>query len=69
MERHLTPHMLRWAFGSNVADAGGSLDEVQRLLGQKDPRSPRPYLSPDVRRLRAAVGRVPSPRENGQEDR
>lgn len=69
LDRHLTPHMPRRAFGSNVADAGGSLDEVQRLLGQKDPRSPRPYLRPDVRRLRAAVGRVPSPREHGQETR
>jgi hypothetical protein len=43
-------------------DAGGTLDEVQALLGQKNPASPRPYLHPDRSRLRAAVERVPSPR-------
>ncbi|MGW8557673.1 hypothetical protein [Streptomyces tubercidicus] len=54
--------MARRAFGSNVADAGGSLDEVQALLGQTHPESPRPYLIPDRTRLREAIERVPSPR-------
>ena len=49
-------------FGSNVADAGGSADEVQALLGQTHPESPRPYLIPDRDRLREAIERVPSPR-------
>jgi hypothetical protein len=30
---------------SNVDDAGGKLDEIQALLGQKNPNSPRPYLA------------------------
>ena len=28
LARRVTPHQLRHAFGSNLADAGGSLDEV-----------------------------------------
>lgn len=45
---------------SNVVDAGGTMDEVQALLGQKHPSSPRPYLHPNPVRLRDAVERVPS---------
>jgi integrase/recombinase XerD len=62
LPRNVGPHMARRAFGSNVADAGGSLDEVQALLGQTHPESPRPYLIPDRTRLREAIERVPSPR-------
>ncbi|MEU9131832.1 site-specific integrase [Kitasatospora sp. NPDC048540] len=62
LSRRVGPHMARRAFGSNVSDAGGSLDEVQALLGQKHPSSPQPYLIPDRSRLREAVERVPSPR-------
>jgi site-specific recombinase XerD len=60
--RMITPRMCRHAMASNVADAGGKLDEVQALLGQKHPESARPYLHPDRSRLRDAVERVPSPR-------
>ncbi|WP_331759475.1 site-specific integrase [Streptomyces sp. NBC_01579] len=63
LSRKVSPHMGRRAFGSNVADAGGSPDEVQALLGQKHLESVRPYLIPDKARLREAVERVPSPRE------
>ena len=57
-----TPHQLRHAFGSNVADAGGSIDEIQQLLGHAWASSTQVYLHPDPSRLRAAVERVPSPR-------
>ncbi|WUW36090.1 site-specific integrase [Streptomyces sp. NBC_01462] len=53
--RVVTPRMCRHAMASNVTDAGGSLDEVQALLGQKHPGTPRPYLHPATARLRAAV--------------
>jgi integrase/recombinase XerD len=33
LDRVVHPHLLRHAFASNVLDAGGSLDEVQDLLG------------------------------------
>ncbi|MFI5659049.1 tyrosine-type recombinase/integrase [Streptomyces sp. NPDC051684] len=62
LSRKVGPHMARRAFGSNVSDAGGSVDEVQSLLGQMHPGSVRPYLIPDRTRLREAVERVPSPR-------
>jgi hypothetical protein len=55
--------MARRAFGSNIADAGGSWDEVQMLLGQEHPGSVAPYVIPDRSRVREAVERVPSPRE------
>ncbi|WP_235488066.1 tyrosine-type recombinase/integrase [Streptomyces roseoverticillatus] len=61
--RRVGPRMCRHAMASNVVDAGGTLDEVQVLLGQKNPESPRPYLHPSRSRLRAAIERVPSPRE------
>lgn len=63
LERHLTPHMCRHAFASNVADHGGEVDEVQTLLGHASPSSSAPYLHPNTDRLRAAGERVPSPRE------
>ncbi|WP_234314364.1 MULTISPECIES: tyrosine-type recombinase/integrase [unclassified Streptomyces] len=67
--RMVTPRMCRHAMASNVVDAGGTLDEVQVLLGQKDPNSPRPYLHPSRARLRDAIERVPSPRlQFGGED-
>jgi site-specific recombinase XerD len=62
LDRRVTPHQLRHAFGSNLVDAGGSLDEVQELLGHASLSSTEVYLHPDPGRLRAAVDRVPSPR-------
>ncbi|MFJ8605554.1 tyrosine-type recombinase/integrase [Streptomyces shenzhenensis] len=59
--RRVGPRMCRHAMASNAVDAGGTLDEVQALLGQKNPASPRPYLHPGRSRLRAAVDRVASP--------
>jgi len=59
----VTPHMLRHAMASNVADAGGSLDEVATLLDHARLSSAEPYLHPDPDRLRQAVDRVPSPRD------
>ncbi len=58
----VSPHQLRHAFGSNVADSGGSLDEIAELLGHVSMSSSQVYLHPDPVRLRDAVDRVPSPR-------
>ncbi|MEV4640659.1 tyrosine-type recombinase/integrase [Actinoplanes sp. NPDC049548] len=63
LERRVTPHMCRHAFASNLADAGALLDEIQRLMGHASPFSSQPYLHPAAARLRAAVDRVPSPRQ------
>ena len=60
---HVTPHQLRHAFGSNLVDAGGGLDEVAELDGSRSMSSSQVYLHPDPARLREAVDRVPSPRE------
>ena len=63
LARAVSPHQLRHASGSNVADAGGTIDEIQDLLGHMSMSSSQVYLHPDPARLRAAVDRVPSPRE------
>ena len=59
----IAPHQLRHAFGSNIVDAGGSLDEVAELLGHASMSSSQVYLHPDPARLRDAVERVAGPRE------
>jgi integrase/recombinase XerD len=61
--RRVTPHQLRHAFGSNLADAGAALDEIQDLLGHASVSSSQVYLHADPARLREAVERVPGPRE------
>jgi integrase len=58
----VAPHQLRHAFGSNLADAGGHLDEIAELLGHRSMASSQVYLHPDPARLRRAVEAVPSPR-------
>jgi integrase/recombinase XerD len=63
LDRIVTPHQLRHAFGSNLADAGSRLDEVVGLLGHAPMSSSQVYLHPDPARLREAIDRVPSPRE------
>jgi len=67
LDRAVTPHQLRHAFGSNVADAGGAADEIQDLMGHRSLSSTQVYLHPDPARLRAAVERVPSLRLAGGE--
>ena len=59
----VTPHQLRHACGSNIADAGCGIDVVADLLGHISVSSSQVYLHPDPGRLRAAVDRVPSPRD------
>lgn len=67
LRRRITPHMLRHGFGSTLADTGATLDEIQHLMGHKHHSSSQPYLHPDPARLRAAVGRVASPRLTAQD--
>jgi integrase/recombinase XerD len=65
LDRQVTPHMCRHAFGSNLVDAGASLEETQELMRHALPSSTSVYLHPSQQRLRAAVEQVPSPRESG----
>jgi len=58
----VAPHQLRHAFGSNLADAGGSLDEIAELLGHRSMTSSQVYLHPDPARLRRAIDAVAVPR-------
>jgi integrase/recombinase XerD len=63
LSRRVHPHMLRHSFATNVAAAGGTADELQALLGHAWISSSQVYLHPSRDRLRAAVERVPSPRD------
>jgi integrase/recombinase XerD len=62
LPRAVTPHQLRHACGSNIADAGCGIDVVADLLGHTAVSSSQVYVHPDSARLRAAVDMVPSPR-------
>ncbi len=66
---HVTPHRLRHAFGSNLADAGSGLDEIAILMGHASVSSSQVYLHPDPARLREAVDRVGGPRDLSGVDR
>jgi integrase len=63
LEVPVRAHQLRHACGSNIADAGAGIDLVADLLGHASVSSSQVYVHPDPARLRAAVDRVPSPRE------
>ncbi len=45
LARAISPHQLRHAFGSNVADAGGTIDEIQDLLGHVSMSSSQVYVN------------------------
>ena len=62
LTRSVHPHMLRHSFATNVADAGGTVDEIRTLLGHAWLSSSQIYLHPSERRLRAVVDRMVSPR-------
>jgi len=57
----IRPHQLRHAFGSNIADAGTSIDVIASLLGHSWVSSSQVYVHPDPARLREAVARVSGP--------
>jgi site-specific recombinase XerD len=63
LSRRVRPHQLRHAFGSNLADAGAAVDEIQDLLGHASVSSSQVYIHPAPGRLRQAVERVPVPRD------
>jgi site-specific recombinase XerD len=63
LERRVTPHQLRHAMASNLADAGATMDEIADLVGHASVCSTQIYVHPDPARLRAAVDRVGTPRD------
>lgn len=67
LARAVTPHPCRHAFASNLAESGALLDEIQGLLGHASPSSSQIYIHPSTASLRAAVERVPLPRETAGE--
>lgn len=69
LERRIHPHQLRHSMASNVAAAGGTLDEIRELLGHAAITSSQVYLNPSPDRLRAAVERVELPRSRAESAR
>ena len=62
LPRAIHPHQLRHSMATNVAAAGGTLDEIRELLGHVAITSSQVYLHPSSDRLRDAVDRVELPR-------
>lgn len=62
LPRVIHPHQLRHSMATNVAAAGGTLDEIRELLGHAAITSSQVYLHPSPDRLRDAVDRVELPR-------
>jgi len=58
LSRRVTPHMLRHAAGSAMADAGVGIDVVQSVLGHVSILSTQLYLHPSDDRMRDAVERL-----------
>jgi integrase/recombinase XerD len=65
----ISPHQLRHACASNLSDAGAGIDVVADLLGHASVSSSQVYVHPDPSRLREAIERVPSPREQAGANR
>ena len=66
LARPARPHQLRHAWASDLADAGCGIDVVADLLGHASVQSSSVYVHPSPGRLRAAVEKVPSPREQAR---
>lgn len=66
LDSPVRPHQLRHACASNLADTGTGIDVVADLLGHASVSSSQVYVHPDPSRLRAAVDRVPSPRQHAE---
>ncbi|MGH8992350.1 MAG: tyrosine-type recombinase/integrase [Acidimicrobiia bacterium] len=66
LDTPIRPHQLRHACGSNLADAGSGIDVVADLLGHASVTSSQVYVHPDPSRLRAAIEKVPSPRDQAE---
>jgi integrase/recombinase XerD len=62
LARAVHPHQLRHSMATNVAAAGGTLDEIRELLGHAAITSSQVYMHPSPDRLRSAVDRVQLPR-------
>jgi integrase/recombinase XerD len=52
LPRVIHPHQLRHSMATNVAAAGGTLDEIRELLGHAAITSSQVYLHPSPDRLR-----------------
>ena len=58
LARSIRPHMLRHATGTELTEAGVSIDVVQQLLGHRSITSTQVYVHPSSLRLRDAVDRM-----------
>jgi site-specific recombinase XerD len=67
LNRRVTAHMLRHAYGSNVVDAGGTLDEVQELLGHASMSSTQVYMHPAPARTHPAARLRPAATDQGDQ--
>ncbi|BDU72925.1 tyrosine-type recombinase/integrase [Mesoterricola silvestris] len=51
---HITPHRLRGTYATWLSEMGVPIQDIQRALGHKDPRTTMRYLAVDMRRVAMA---------------
>jgi len=61
IERVVTPHQFRHGLGTELAESGRSLDEVQMILGHAQVETTRRYTHTSRARLREAIESVSLP--------
>ena len=61
IDRVVTPHQFRHGLGSELVNAGRSLDEIQMLLGHAHVDTTRRYAHTSRERLRDAIESVSLP--------
>ena len=54
-EKHISSHILRHSFGTNLLEKGASLVSIQKLLGHTNLAVTSRYLHQDMRKLSDAV--------------
>ena len=55
LEKHITPHILRHSFASNLLERGVDLFQVQKLLGHERIETTSIYLHSSLEELEKAV--------------
>lgn len=58
-ELHISAHMLRHTFATELRRAGAEIEDIQELLGHDDIQTTMIYVKRDAGRLRGAVDRLP----------
>lgn len=57
---NVSPHTLRHSFASHLNDEDVDILVIQSLMGHMSPRSTNPYIHPSLKKVRAAMEKLPA---------